>query len=188
MLEIKKDSKRGSTTVGTRFRYPRRKTLIFLCGSFLALFAYNYVSLSGQLSTSIESKSFRSSEKSTIVWENILRNETASSRLGIHVLRPGTSMDNVIVLGERHSGTTFFTKYLADCFPNTKVGDSFVNRKHWMQHDPDYLHDAAAGAAADESTQSLWREIAQHGDAKGASNTYFENSLVLILIRNPYDW
>ena len=179
-----KESKRGSTAVATRSSYPRRKTLVFLCGSFLALFVYNYVSLSGQLSTSIESKSVRPSEKSTSIWKNMLRNETASFRLGIHVLRRGTTIDSVIVLGERHSGTTFFTKYLSDCFPNTKVLDTFVNKKHWMQHDPDYLLEAVS----DESTPSLWQEIAQYSDGKGVSNTYFRNSLVLVLIRNPYDW
>ena len=185
-----KISKRGSTcAVATRSRYLRRKTLVLFGLGFVVFVLYNYVSLIGKLSMYSESvydPYFRLSEtKSTTIWRSLPKNET---RLGIHVLRPETPIRSVIVLGERHSGTTFFTKYLQDCFPKVNVGDTFVNNKHWMQHDPEYL---LRSVSEGESTPFLWKEIVQQNSdvsSKPISNTYFQNSLVLVLIRNPYDW
>ena len=122
-------------------------------------------------------------EKTTQVWKRILRN-ISSSRIGIHVLRPEKSATNIIVLGERHSGTTFFTKYLSDCFPNANVQDTFINNKHWAQHDPAYLLSVVANNGT--SVQPLWRNIVKQ--QKKLSNNYFEDSFVIVLFRNPYDW
>ncbi len=183
-----KVSKRGSTSaVATRSRYHRRKTLVLFGLGSVVFVLYNYVSLIGKLSMYSESvydPYVRLSEKkSTTIWKSLPRNKT---RLGIHVLRPKTPIRSIIILGERHSGTTFFTKYLQDCFPKINVGDTFVNNKHWMQHDPEYL----LRSVYDESTPFLWKEIVQHSDilSEPISNSYFQNSLVLVLIRNPYDW
>mmetsp|Transcript_42320 Transcript_42320/g.101928 ORF Transcript_42320/g.101928 Transcript_42320/m.101928 type:complete len:608 (+) Transcript_42320:182-2005(+) len=76
-----------------------------------------------------------------------------------------TKIQRIVVLGERHSGTTFVTQYLQDCFGNNGVDDSFeknqqsttstslkesrieqivvsdrlVNTKHWFQPSPEYV-------------------------------------------------
>ena len=71
-------------------------------------------------------------------------------------------IQRIVVLGERHSGTTFVTKYLQECFGNARneeslennqqsttnfnkrieridVTDRFVNTKHWFQPSPEYV-------------------------------------------------
>jgi hypothetical protein len=75
-----------------------------------------------------------------------------------------TRINRIVVLGERHSGTTFVTKYLQDCFVARRfhgssqddnddggdddaekrggiitVSDRFVNTKHWFQPSPEYV-------------------------------------------------
>jgi hypothetical protein len=138
-----------------------------------------------------------SSKKTTSTWKEILRNKTASSsRIGIHALRPEKNpATNIIVLGERHSGTTFFSKHLSDCFPNTSVRDTFVNNKHWIQHDPEHIF----GVVSDDpsSVPSFWRDIVHRNDEmpgnhppsnQSPNNNYFHNSFVVVLFRNPYDW
>lgn len=141
-----------------------------------------------------------SPEKTTIKWKEILRNKTnkaSSSRIGIHVLRQGKPPTNIIVLGERHSGTTFFMKYLSDCFLNANVRDTFVNNKHWIQHNPEYVFDVVSNDSS--LSPSLWRDIIKHNDGmlgkhppskrkNQSPNRYFRNSLVIVLFRNPYDW
>jgi len=134
------------------------------------------------------------------LWVEFLRNKlSSSSRIGFHIFRP--KVNNIIILGERHSGTTFFTKYLHDCFPNVSVKDTFINYKHWFQPDPNYLlrvvtteFESLIGIADDERELSSWRDIVKNGitnnrDQKSAHfSKYFENSLVIVLFRNPYDW
>ena len=190
-----KSSKRGSTPARPRYRYLRRKSMFIISSGFMLFLLCNYVALLRRLLPSdsvYDTMTFiQSSEKSTNTWKKMLRNETSSSRIGIHVLRPGTPVTNIIVLGERHSGTTFFTKYISNCFPNTKVRDTFVNNKHWIQYDPDYLLRAVSDDLP--SIPSLWRDIANHNDGMHTSgqlysNNYFQNSLVVVLFRNPYDW
>jgi len=134
------------------------------------------------------------------LWVEFLRNKlSSSSRIGFHIFRP--KVNNIIILGERHSGTTFFTKYLHDCFPNVTVKDTFINYKHWFQPDPNYLlrvvtteFESLIGVADDERELSSWRDIVKYGvtsnrDQKSAHfSKFFENSLVIVLFRNPYDW
>ena len=121
----------------------------------------------------------------TAVWKDLLRNGGTSegglppARIGIHVLRRGHPATKIVVLGERHSGTTFFERHLSECFPNTTVVDALFNRKHWFQPDPEHLARAIAMEGAggggvggqhhrhhdddhdDGSLPALWRRIAE---------------------------
>jgi len=63
------------------------------------------------------------------------------SRLGFRIYQD--KIDSIRVLGERHSGTSFMTRYLQSCFPNTSVNEYFVNAKHWFQPSPEYVMDTA---------------------------------------------
>ncbi len=187
-----KSSRRGSTAGRLR-----RKTVYVLGASLAVVLLCNYIALmsrvglpSGSAEDRMEFDLF-SSAKSTNTWKQVMRNET--SRIGIHILRPGAPITNIVVLGERHSGTTFFTKYLSDCFSGIEIGDIFVNKKHWIQYDPDYVERAVSENLDSSSIPPLWREIVKHNYAsrdpdRQYSNDYFRNSLVLVLFRNPYDW
>jgi hypothetical protein len=186
----------------------------------------------------------------------------------------------IVLLGERHSGTTFVTKYLQDCFDGNSrtdvksdvntvvVSDRFVNTKHWFQPSPEYIvwtvlnslslledsSDRSFIKSSPQSSQSLpleltktpnthqrssftphynrddidldwWKEIVfgKYIDSKGNNNNldltmlskptttngdyistinqtllvntlientrkFFETTLVIVLVRNPYDW
>jgi hypothetical protein len=202
--------KGGTIVDAARSRYLGRK-LAVVGGGLMVFLLCNYVALIGRLSmisdsvhdvmTSIDSSFGRSSRigtnyysNSTSTWKKILRNQTSSSRIGIHALRSDTPATNIIVLGERHSGTTFFTKYLSDCFPNTKIRDTFVNNKHWIQQDPEYVFQMVSSESS--SIPSLWRDIAKPNNGtfgkypqrQQSPDNYFQNSLVLVLFRNPYHW
>ena len=204
-----------------RSRCLRQKTSVFVGVSCLIVLLCNYIALICYTSlppvsfqdtiTSIDS-SFRSSsrigidyfnnsmqseltstiiENSTSTWKQMLKNKTSSSRIGIHILRPTEPATNIIVLGERHSGTTFFTNYLSNCFPEVNVRDTFINNKHWIQHDPEYVHRIVSNNLS--STPSLWRDIANQNDGifvekNQSANHYFKDSFLVVLFRNPYDW
>lgn len=187
-----KSSQKGSTP--TRTRCHRRKTVSIAIAIIAVFYLYNYITLMSEITLSSETVDERitfghPSEKSTSTWKKMMRNET--SRLGIHVLRQGSPINNIIVLGERHSGTTFFTKYVSDCFPSTKVGDIFVNKKHWIQYDPDHLKSAVLEDSP--YVPPFWKSIFNHlyesnDPDRQYTNDYFRNSLVLVLFRDPYDW
>ena len=157
---------------------------------------------------------------STVAWEEIQRHKASSSSsassswIGIHALQPGRRPPtNVVVIGERHSGTTFFTKHLSECFPGVTVGDTFVNGKHWYQPDPGFLrglvagHKGGGGGAGGAPSSSYlpgWLEIVDgtthdgvqtrnqrmrdNNEKNHSIDSYFRDSLVLVLFRNPYDW
>ena len=169
--------------------------------------------------TETTTASTRSSpEITTNIWAEKLRNNSSSSsssspsRIGIHILRPGAAT-NIILLGERHSGTTFFTKFLQDCFSSTNVSvkDTFVNNKHWLQPDPDYLinnnnnnNNTVMTTSDFDSSLSplLWRDTVENKGIKEylksqnksngrhhhSPNKFFKDSLVIVLFRNPYEW
>jgi hypothetical protein len=133
---------------------------------------------------------------SNILQEKFLSNKSSSSRVGFHIFRRPEVTNSIIILGERHSGTTFFTKYLQDCFPNVTVKDTLINNKHWLQPDPEYLLNVVnSESEADDQTEiSSWRDIVKNGISNKNQKSnhlrkyYFENSLVIALFRNPYDW
>lgn len=164
------------------------------------VFGTSLLGFRGQESSTTARRSSASEESSSRVWKRIVSetNTTSASRIGIHVLRPGNTVTKLIVLGERHSGTTFFTKHLKDCFPTVAVTDTFINYKHWFQHTPEYLgrlvRESDSKEGNDSGMASLppsWKDIVQStsGDTKGgSSNQYFRDAMVIVLVRNPYDW
>jgi hypothetical protein len=112
----------------------------------------------------------------------------------------------IVLLGERHSGTTFFTKHLIDCFahsssPNNNnitihVGNVLTANKHWMQRNESYIRSVWEQYGNTDSMPiwptshggqyvPSWTEIATN-----PSRNYglFQNTLVIAMTRNPYDW
>jgi hypothetical protein len=115
------------------------------------------------------------------------------SKHGIHVFRPNQKAQSLILIGERHSGTTFLTAYFKDCFPGITVDDTFVNGKHWWQPTPKYVVEAASKFDQEEllvrrrdDFASHWHKIATNRD--GAPRDYFTTAFVVAVFRNPYDW
>lgn len=113
------------------------------------------------------------------------------SRLGFRIYH--AKIDSIRILGERHSGTSFLTRYLQGCFPNISVDDHFVNGKHWFQPSPEYVVETSdrfgesglfATAMNDYLHDKTWWQIAQSDDP----TSYFQSTLVIALFRNPYDW
>jgi hypothetical protein len=102
----------------------------------------------------------------------------------------GNSIKRLRLLGERHSGTTFFTKLLRKCFPELEVQDGLLNGKHWWQPSPEYVVEAFQGKNV-TSMQSIgvqhldrWIKVAYSPNPKSE----FQDTLVLALFRNPYQW
>lgn len=137
------------------------------------------------------------------VWQS-LQNE---SKIGIHIFQPEDAPPpkTLILIGERHSGTTFLTSHLKECFPHMKVDDTFVNGKHWWQPTPNYVVEVTSRISDREKmmyrnsnydlVSSLWTKIAarsdqQHGnnDDHNKPNEYFQSTVVIAVFRNPYDW
>ena len=98
----------------------------------------------------------------------------------------------LVLLGERHSGTTYTTSMLTSCFPNLQVSNVLVRYKHWFQPTPDYVVNATRTFLKDVSPQEMeqhdlpseWPEITSNQSPKD----YFEDTLVVVMVRNPYDW
>ena len=117
--------------------------------------------------------------------------ENLSSKLGFRIYHD--RIDGIRILGERHSGTSFLTRYLQQCFPHNFVDEYLVNGKHWFQPSPEYVVDTATryGESAlaatglnDNFYDQTWWQIAQSDDPK----RFFNTTLVIALFRNPYDW
>eukprot|EP00980_Cylindrotheca_fusiformis_P004497 scaffold961_cov122-Cylindrotheca_fusiformis.AAC.5 len=112
------------------------------------------------------------------------------SHLGIRLF--GRKIDNIRIVGERHSGTTFLTRYLKSCFPTRTVSDVLVNGKHWFQPSPQYVKAMArkhgepglAPTLLHDIDAPTWWNIAQSQDPK----SFFNTTLVISLFRNPYQW
>ena len=101
------------------------------------------------------------------------------------------SFERIVLLGERHSGTSYTTKMLKKCFPKLKVDDFFGRYKHWFQPTPEYMMEATKTflqnpdtpeEAINSNLQRHWPEIM--ADPKAA----FKNTLLIVMVRNPYDW
>lgn len=118
------------------------------------------------------------------------------SKIGIHIFRPNEKPTTLILIGERHSGTTFLTSHLKECFPGINVDDTFVNGKHWWQPTPDYVVEAASKISDRDEVlllnsnngllSSLWTKIARDQDYE--PNDYFHSAVVIAIFRNPYEW
>jgi hypothetical protein len=96
----------------------------------------------------------------------------------------------LVLIGERHSGTTYATQILAKCFPNLHVTDYFVRYKHWFQPTPDQVVNVTRTFLQDFSKQELKRRHLpfEWPDITKNPKTYFEDTLVVLMVRNPYDW
>ena len=122
--------------------------------------------------------------------------EDARNHNGSSIQTYGNSIKRLRVLGERHSGTSFFTKLLSKCFPDIEVEDGLLNGKHWRQPSPDYVVEAFQKYAKDQeesftSRQRIgtlgldsWKKVANSPNPKSV----FQDTLVLVLFRNPYQW
>ncbi len=96
----------------------------------------------------------------------------------------------LVLIGERHSGTTYATQVLTKCFPNLHVTDYFVRYKHWFQPTPDQVVNVTRTFLQDFSKQELKRRHLpfEWPDITKNPKTYFEDTLVVLMVRNPYDW
>lgn len=113
------------------------------------------------------------------------------SSLGLHLF--SDNIENIRLIGERHSGTTFLVRHLKRCFPGRSVGDFFVAKKHWMQASPEKIISAAKkygerGLAPtvleNDYDAKTWWQIANAPNPKSV----FRASLLLVVFRDPYDW
>ena len=126
-----------------------------------------------------------------------------TTKPGIHIF--SNRIDVIRIIGERHSGTTFFERHLQNCFSqSTDIGvvSYFVRKKHWFQPTPDEIMDTCHrygpnglnSTKFDDSNYNLnpfsksWWEIANPKDGSSDPKHAFNTSLVLFLVRNPYDW
>jgi hypothetical protein len=113
------------------------------------------------------------------------------------VLRPfpNRKIGNIRILGERHSGTTYLTRYLQQCFSERQIMDLMVRTKHWFQPSPGAIIKAASIAGKEglaDSTdfirpvpgQLSWWDMAHEPTARQT----FSNSFVIYLVRDPYQW
>lgn len=118
-------------------------------------------------------------------------NITESKRLNIF----HGKIDTIRLLGERHSGTTYLTRYLQRCFPQQNVNDCLVRKKHWFQPSPDAILRAAKTVDRESLAEATdfrrfvpgcrtWWDIAQQSHPR----SIFQTSIVLLVVRNPYQW
>jgi hypothetical protein len=98
------------------------------------------------------------------------------------------------VLGERHSGTTYATEKLSNCFPDLNVSPFLVRFKHWLQPTPEYVvkttalgldrYQEDAGYRSIGSIVTEWPHIVKTDNPKA----FFKDTLVIIMVRSAYDW
>jgi hypothetical protein len=130
------------------------------------------------------------SKKRRVQWTRSIQNATHhSSLVGLHVFRPHTPVDRILLIGERHSGTTYFTKLLKDCFPDIHVSDVFVNGKHWRQPSLEEVVRVVDQLGSRDVARHLdllswWSLKSLNGNIQQA----FRSSLVVALFRDPYQW
>jgi len=123
-----------------------------------------------------------------------LRNSTSTDTASV-TGQPSQRIKQIRLLGERHSGTTYLTRYLQGCFSKRHVVDFLVRKKHWFQPSSASILRAAklvdrnAYAEATDLPRfdpeyKTWWDIAQDAYPK----SFFGNSLVLYVVRDPYQW
>jgi len=114
---------------------------------------------------------------------------------------PNRKIDKIRILGERHSGTTYLTRYLQGCFSDQQITDTLIRGKHWFQPSPQAMI-KAANAMGDMETmvnsnvsnisikflsiqsQLSWWETTRLPNL----DSIFSNSFILYLVRDPYQW
>jgi hypothetical protein len=112
------------------------------------------------------------------------------SILGVHLHHE--NIRNIRLVGERHSGTSFLTRYLKECFPSQSVGDFFLNHKHWFQPTPEYVVQSSKRYGKFGLSPTLLNNLDaktwwQVGNSEEPKNE-FNDTLVIAIFRNPYDW
>lgn len=172
-----------------------RKALLLVV--VVSISAYSRISF-GTITetTGAVQSSHKKSEPETPFWrheriddsKNAGKANGSYTRFQVH----SSNIDSIRIVGERHSGTTFLTRYLKACFPTRTVSDVLINGKHWFQPNPQYVEAVArkygkAGLAptlVDDLDSVTWWQIAESEDPKSK----FNNTLVIALFRNPYQW
>ncbi|KAG7366549.1 hypothetical protein IV203_029219 [Nitzschia inconspicua] len=174
----------------------------FACGAIIVLVTLsNYASLLGTLSSyNIGGLPETKYLTDVILTEESLVSQTRRSQwiltlqnanqsvLGVRVFSPRIAIDRIHLIGERHSGTTYFTKLLKECFPNIQVSDVFVNGKHWMQPSPEDVRRVVTMIGSKDVAQELdllsWWNLRERDDIEKS----FQSSMVIALFRDPYQW
>jgi hypothetical protein len=134
------------------------------------------------------------SQQRRIEWNRSLHRQNGTDSLvGFHIFRPNTPIDRIHLIGERHSGTSFFTKLLKECFPSLYVSDVFVNGKHWMQPSPDRVEFVNERIRTMEVAHELdlqsWWYLKQFKEEHGSKEGHpLQSALVVALFRDPYQW
>jgi hypothetical protein len=132
-------------------------------------------------------------QQRTSEWKRFLYHQKngTDSLVGLHLFRHNTPIDRIHLIGERHSGTSFFTKTLKECFPSLEVSDVFVNGKHWLQPSPQRVtfvveRIRTMNAARELDLQSWWN-VKQKG-YENMKEHAFKSALVVAMFRDPYQW
>jgi hypothetical protein len=122
-------------------------------------------------------------------------------------------LERIVLLGERHSGTTFFTHHLRDCFSsnhknttNIRVGNVLTANKHWLQRNASYIrtvweqfanetlpvwptsHGGSYVPSWSEMMTKYTYDLNQNDSNSNSLSLVFQNTLVIVMTRNPYDW
>jgi hypothetical protein len=103
-------------------------------------------------------------------------------------------IERIVVLGERHSGTSYTTEKLSKCFPGLNVSPFLVRFKHWFQPTPEYVVNTTALGLDRYKEEADYRSIGsivtEWPKIVKADNPkfFFKNTLVIIMVRSAYDW
>ena len=103
-----------------------------------------------------------------------------------------SKLDALRLIGERHSGTTFLTNTLAECFPTINIQNVLLSHKHWFQPTPSYIHrmvqkfgkDGMEGSRSKFGLKYPWYDI----DGLESPREVFNTTYVIVMFRDPYDW
>jgi hypothetical protein len=142
----------------------------------------------------------KNSSEETSKGANIRQEETPDKRSAVataHEKQPskdGRRIKRIVVLGERHSGTSYTTSKLSKCFPGLNVSPFLIRFKHWFQPTPEYVvntttlgldrYKEEAGYTSIGSITTEWPKIVKANNPK----SFFKNTLVIIMVRSSYDW
>ena len=132
---------------------------------------------------------------SSVINQPMIFGRGSSSSFGALHPFPNHRIDHVRILGERHSGTTYLTRYLQTCFSDSQIMDLMVRGKHWFQPSPEAIVTAASivdeenlADATDFMTSvpghKSWWDMAHSPDIRRS----FSNSFILYIVRDPYQW
>ena len=131
-------------------------------------------------------------EESNVASKGTLETKDSSADLDVAIPK-SASFDRIVLLGERHSGTSYTTRMLGKCFPGLDVSDFLVRYKHWFQPTPEYvvnvtksfLQNGTVHVGEDmHKISQQWPKLASLENPKSA----FNRTLVIVMFRNAYDW